>query len=181
MNPSLSKTQHEALVFDDFLLATDLKAVKAPEKAAEADETFAQLDVALRHRDFNVAEALWKRMVSLGTASAFIPNRPDNRAIASRYVSAMHPRIQTELESAIDRKDINAAEREHQRLSDLRDSCKETRVPELKEDKIGRNAEIEAKYQQLCNKNGPLVCNLFPRVSVSGCMNQNGQEACVVL
>merc|ERR1712110_1206697 len=117
-------------------------------------------------------------MLSVG-AHAVIPDRPELHAIASRYVSAMCPRIQDELEDAIERKDVYAAEREHQRLNDLRETCKETQmeIVDAAMDRMGRNAELEARYQQLCHKSGPLVCNLFPRVTVSGCMNQNGQEA----
>lgn len=181
-NQPLSKVELEALRADDFLLATDLKASKEPDKAYPVDETFAQLDTALRHREYNVAEVLWKRMVSVGAATAGFSDRPELRAIASRYVSAMCPRIQDELENAIDRKDVNAAEREHQRLSDLRETCKDTRMEMVdpSADRMGRNAELEARYQQLCNKSEALVCNLFPRVSVNGCITQNGQE-CIVL
>merc|ERR1719174_686798 len=176
----------EALIADDFLLGTDAVSLgvrgSPSDRGAAVDETFAQLDVALRKREFNVAEALWKRMVAVGAATV-IPDRPELRAIASRYVSAMCPRIQDELEHAIERKDMYAAEREHQRLSDLRETCRGTRLeftdPNL--DRMGRNAELEAKYQQLCNRNSALVCNLFPRAHVNGCMNGNSQEACILL
>lgn len=189
VNQRLSPAEVQALCADDFLLGTDLSVKCPPEKsqASAMDETFAQLDVALKHREYNVAEALWKRMVSVG-AAAVIPDRPELRAIASRYVSAMCPRIQDELESAIDRKDVWAAEREHQRLSDLRDTYKETRMdgPDVALDRMGRTADLEARYQQLCDKNSLVMCNLFPRVSVSSCLNQNGcsrvgQDPCTVL
>jgi hypothetical protein len=182
VNPQLSAAEVQALRSDDFLLATDLHTSKVPDKGSAVDETFAQLDVALRHREYNLAEVLWKRMLSVG-AAAVIPDRPELKQIASRYVSAMCPHIQDELEDAIDRKDVHAAERERQRLNDLRETCKATRVEILDAalDTKRRNAELEARYQQLANKGGPLVCNLFPRVTVNGCMNQNGQDNCIVL
>jgi hypothetical protein len=183
-NPKLTDHQIKALHKDDFLLGMDLEDAKQPDQgdAVAVDETFAKLDVALKKREFNVAEALWKHMVTVG-AAAVIPDRPELRAIASRYVSAMCPRIQDELEDAIERKDVNAAEREHQRLKDLRETCRETRIDmvDTSLDRSGRNAELEARYQQLCSKNSALVCNLFPRVNVNGCMVTNSNEACILL
>lgn len=178
-NPKLTENDLQLLREDSFLLGKDVSNGKQPEKSEghAVDETFAQLDVALKRREYNVAEVLWLRMVRIG-AARLIPDRPELRAIASRYVSAMCPRIQDELEDAIERKDVSAAERERQRLVDLRKTCNDTRMDIVEMDRQGRSAELEARYQQLCSKNGgPLVCNLFPRVT--GC--QHGQETCVLL
>mmetsp|Transcript_85204 Transcript_85204/g.237872 ORF Transcript_85204/g.237872 Transcript_85204/m.237872 type:complete len:264 (-) Transcript_85204:160-951(-) len=178
-NRRLNPDEVEALCVDDFLLgrtSTDLVGVREPFSAGlSIDRAFAELDVALKCRDLKGAEACWRRLSSLRKEGslAVLAQRPEFRAVALRYVAAITPQILDELETALDRGDRLAARAEHQRLTDLRaiggitDSTAITPVGAAgglidSPAERGRRAQLEARYQQLVNRSGPLVCNFVP-------------------
>lgn len=186
-NRRLLTPEVEALRADDFLLGRTAPgpvgdaALQDLGAGLHVEQTFAELDVALKCRDLVSAEAIWKRMRHRAKegAAAILVERPELRPIASRYVTAMTPKVLDELETALDRGDRAAAALEHQRLDDLRSSWLSGAGPgnlgigprgvaggdDVAIDVPGeraRKAQLEARYQQLVHRRGPLVCGLLP-------------------
>lgn len=165
-NRVLEPHEIDALRSDNFLLGPSEKERDSPPadtaRCAEANGSFAELDVCLARQDLATAEQIWKRAAANGLDR--VAERPDLRAIGFRYVTAMRAHALNELESALDRQDTKAAQREHDRLSDLRDRRVGGRFADATcGDPAGRSVELEARYQQVCHGSGPLMCTMLPK------------------
>lgn len=167
-NRVLQPDEVEALRSDEFLLGvrnncgTPIRPTFVNVEAVE--QVFAELDTALKYSDYEGAEALWRRAYCQGVG---FKDRPELCAIAARYVQTMWPQILDELEAAIDRQDRPAAQQEHQRLHELRAVCSQLgdrRAALVPADRSGRSTELEARYKQLVDRSGPLMCSLLPNL-----------------
>lgn len=166
----LLPSEEEALRRDDFLLGMARQEpqieVSGEDRWEYAAQAFAELDVALRCQDLVSAEALFREIASRASEGDVLAERPELRAVASRFCAAVAPRVCDQLERALDHQDRAAARRAHQRLAELRGCCVRLGGGRLWTigDSMGRSAELEARYQQVINHSGPLVCSLFPDV-----------------
>eukprot|EP00928_Gymnodinium_smaydae_P082013 TRINITY_DN65441_c0_g1_i1.p1 TRINITY_DN65441_c0_g1~~TRINITY_DN65441_c0_g1_i1.p1 ORF type:complete len:241 (-),score=51.28 TRINITY_DN65441_c0_g1_i1:91-813(-) len=161
-NRILLESEIRALQIDDFLLGADRKPALRP-PARGVDHDVAELDVALRCKDLPAARAIWRRLsAALGDPCAELAGRPELRAVVARYATTVLPHVLDDLEHALDRGDRHAAQQEHARLEALRTVAEEEDAQLLARCEAGRTAQLEARYQQLVHRTGPLVCGMLP-------------------
>eukprot|EP00929_Paragymnodinium_shiwhaense_P096195 TRINITY_DN57724_c0_g1_i1.p1 TRINITY_DN57724_c0_g1~~TRINITY_DN57724_c0_g1_i1.p1 ORF type:complete len:300 (+),score=70.50 TRINITY_DN57724_c0_g1_i1:95-994(+) len=158
-------------------LPVSTKTASAEEDFAVLSQAFAELDVALKCRDAAGAEVVWKELVKHFREASVVLRQLNEHAelrhVASDYVEALTPQVLDDLEAALDRGDCRSAEKEHQRLAELRlAACCASGTPFPAVHGAGaapdaswmlpgqrsRKAHLEARYQQLVHRRGPLVC-----------------------